>query len=176
MAAPFREQHEAICRRVGQARQASGMTREGFAQNLTACSGVVVSTRDARRFERSRVPWAQLDEIARLTGTTRSWLLYGDSELRAAEAPEELWASSIWDDPAPFWSAPASANGPDSRGRPSIPTRRILRGILLGVPLALGVQAVTGRPAFGGLVLALAVGASLLRESPGRGPTARRGL
>lgn len=173
MPATFREQREAICRRVGEARQASGRSREGFSQNLAACSRLAVSARDVRRFERTHVPWAHLDEIARLTGTTRDWLLHGDSEARAGEAPEELWAGSIWDDPSPFRGDPGSVGRPPGRGRTSVPIDRIVRGVLLGVPLGLAVQALT-RPALGAVVLALAVGVSLLRQPKDRRLLKRR--
>ena len=165
MRSNLHEHRGAICHRVHDARLACGMTHEGFAQNLTVASGKVVSPRDVRRYERSRVPWELLDEIARLTGTSRDWLLSGDSE----HAPGELWEKSVWDD-AP--GAPVAAESASSP-RPHLPIARLLRGILLGIPLALGVQVMTGTPALGGVVLVLAVGASLLREPRARRPPGR---
>ena len=74
----MRHDEGAICHRIAEARTSAGLTQQELANTLTMTAGVTVTRRDMRRFERSRVPWDLLADIARLTNTTRGWLLYGE--------------------------------------------------------------------------------------------------
>ncbi len=74
----MRHDEGAICHRIAEARTSAGLTQQELANTLTMTAGVTVTRRDMRRFERSRVPWEFLGDIARLTNTTRGWLLYGE--------------------------------------------------------------------------------------------------
>jgi hypothetical protein len=145
----------AVCRRIALARSASGLTRQGLAQSLTACTGLEVSARDVGRFERSRVPWQLLDEIARLTGTSATWLLYGEES--SADAPPGLAETAAGD------TADANAAG-DEVWRPS--RGRIAAGLVFGFLIGVGIQAAThSTPA--AVVAAITIALiAFLRSSP----------
>jgi transcriptional regulator with XRE-family HTH domain len=64
-------QRSEVCQRIAQARRESGMTQEEIADALD------ITTRAYQAYEADRVPWRRLDQIAELTGVTRSWLLHG---------------------------------------------------------------------------------------------------
>ena len=157
MSNPFRLQREATCRRLGHARDAACLTREELAHNLTACTGIPVKASDVRRFEKSRVPWALLDEVARLTGTSRRWLLYGDEE---AGAPDLLWEGSVFEGPPTQAVEQLPAHG----GVLGIGRGRLLYGVLLGAALGLLLQLLTGMAVLGPLGLVLGLGIVLLRS------------
>jgi DNA-binding transcriptional regulator YiaG len=82
----------AICQRIGQAREEAGLTQPELADLLQP----PVHWRTIQTWEsvRSpRVPWDRLDEIARITGRSRDWLLHGD-ETVSATAVERLEAAA----------------------------------------------------------------------------------
>jgi hypothetical protein len=140
------------------ARSASGLTRRGLAQSLTACTGLEVSTRDVRRFERSRVPWQLLDEIARLTGTSTNWLLYGEES--SVDAPPRL-AETV-DHRAHDPNATDDGVWRPSGGRVAI-------GLVLAFLVGVAIQAATGSvPA--AVVAAISIALiAYVRSSSGRG-------
>jgi hypothetical protein len=121
-----------VCRRIAAARSASGLTPAGLAQSLTACTGLDVSARDVRRFERSRVPWRFLEEIARLTETSTDWLLYGEGPPPGAHVSPERGGAE---------AAGASGDG-DGVWRPS--AGRVTLGLLLGFLAGVAILAMTG--------------------------------
>jgi hypothetical protein len=147
-----------VCRRIAAARSASGLTREGLARSLTACTGSSVNTRDVRRFERWRVPWQLLDEIARLTGTSRRWLLYGEGT-----APEAR----------PGATASVDARETDAELTGCEPWRpsawRVALGLLLGFLVGVAILTVTGSTpaAVAGLLAIVLI--AFLRSAPARG-------
>ena len=63
-----------ICARIKQARKAAGFTQEDFANLLN------VTTRTWQNYERDRVPFRRLGEIARLTSVQQEWLVRGDQK------------------------------------------------------------------------------------------------
>jgi hypothetical protein len=129
-----RLQREAICRRVAQAREGAGLTPEGLAQHLGALFGKAVTGRDVRRYEKATVPWHLLEEIGRVTGTSKAWLVYGESR------PEETQRFPV---EPPRGSAEA-AEARDGVGHRQ-PTRgRALVGLALGFLVGVSVQAATG--------------------------------
>lgn len=144
---PARRHEAAICERIAQAREAAGLTREGLAQHLSAWAGTRLTERDVRAFERTRVPWSLLDDVARLTGTSTGWLLYG----RAEGAPPAAAGRAE----APALGTEAAA-GRDSRR----PTRaRVALGLALGVLVGLVAQAAAHSrlAALAGLLVAAAI-------------------
>lgn len=79
----------AICQRIGQARDEAGLTQPELAELLEP----KVHMRTIQTWEsvkQPRVPWDRLDEIARVTGRTKEWLLHGKEALPHSE--EELRA------------------------------------------------------------------------------------
>lgn len=66
-----------ICERIRQARKAAGLTQEDMAGLLN------VTTRAYQNYERERVPFRRLSEIARLTSVEQEWLLRGDPQTEA---------------------------------------------------------------------------------------------
>jgi len=66
------EQRRAICARIKQARVEAGFTQEEMADNL------YVRPRTYQNYERDRVPWRLLDQIAKLTKREQAWFLHGD--------------------------------------------------------------------------------------------------
>lgn len=64
--------HEEICSRIKQARIQAGLSQEKIAGLLHVSRNSVVE------YERNRVPWDQLDTIAKITDHPTEWLLYGD--------------------------------------------------------------------------------------------------
>jgi transcriptional regulator with XRE-family HTH domain len=157
----FRLQREQICRRVAQAREAAGLTQEGLAQSLTACTGVQVTARDVRRYEKSRVPWRLLDDVALLTRTSTEWLLHGKSEsggaartpsgetLLAGEPAEEHPQEKAW------------VGARLSRGR-------VMLGLSLGFLLAANVQYATGSTPVAVFALLVIVSLSWLGRASSR--------
>ncbi len=127
-----------------------------MAQNLSACSGRPVSERDVSSFERWRVPWGLLDDLAGLTGTTREWLLYGEGEALSAEVPGPIWERPP--EPTPRRRRQAVSSTLEARAG---------RGLLLGLAIAVGVWGSTRSTALALLALAGCLGVALLRE-PGR--------
>ena len=91
-----------------------------------------MSARDVRRFERSRVPWRFLEEIARLTETSTDWLLYGEGPPPGAHVSRER---------ADAEAAGASGEG-DGVWGPS--AGRVTLGLLLGFLAGVAILAMTG--------------------------------
>lgn len=72
----------AICQRIGHAREEAGLTQPELAELLHPS----VHWRTVQTWEsvkQPRVPWDRLDEIARVTGKTKEWLLHGDTDVEA---------------------------------------------------------------------------------------------
>lgn len=68
----------AICARIQQVREEAGLTQPELGEALEP----PVHWRTIQTWEsvkQPRVPWDRLDEIARVTGTTKDWLLHGDT-------------------------------------------------------------------------------------------------
>lgn len=148
---------QAVCRRIALARSGSGLTREGLARSLSACTGLDVSARDVRRFERWRVPWQLLDEIARLTGTSPRWLLYGEGP--GPEAAPEATASV----------EAKAADAEPAGGEPWRPSAwRVVLGLFLGFLVGVAILALTGSTptAVAGLLAIVLIG--FLRSAPRR--------
>lgn len=61
-----------ICARIKHARKEAGFTQEDMAALLN------LTTRAYQNYERVRVPFRRMGDIARLTGKTEAWLLHGD--------------------------------------------------------------------------------------------------
>lgn len=150
-------QREATCRRIAQAREAAGLTQEALAQHLNALFGVAVSVRDIHRYEKSRVPWYLLDEIGRLTGTSKAWLLYGDREIGGVPSRLPERAGATFDE---VGTAKAAA-WRLSRGR-------ALAGLALGLLLGVTVQSATQSTPAAVVVLVATVLVAWLRTSPRR--------
>lgn len=66
-----REEKE-ICARIKEARKEAGFTQQQMADLLN------VEKRTYQLYEATRVPFRRLEEIGKLTGRPREWLLYGD--------------------------------------------------------------------------------------------------
>jgi DNA-binding transcriptional regulator YiaG len=67
----------AICARISQAREEAGLTQPELGDSLSP----PVHWRTVQTWEsvkKPRVPWDRLDDIARVTGTSKEWLLHGD--------------------------------------------------------------------------------------------------
>ena len=145
---------EEICRRIAEAREACGLTQTGLAQNLSAYTGATLTARDVRRYERSRVPWHLLDDLARITGTSRGWLLYGD----AAGKPESLWERR----------AQTSGRG-DAVEQTGVPARAsrapIVLGLALAFLLAVAVERLTSSLPAAFFALLVVVGIAWIREA-----------
>lgn len=65
-----------VTARIGKAREQAGLTQAEIAEALH------VKPRTYQNYESvktPRVPWGQLDTIAKLTGTTKEWLIHGDT-------------------------------------------------------------------------------------------------
>ncbi len=65
-----------ICGRIAQAREEAGLTQPELGEALSP----PVHWRTIQTWEslkQPRVPWDRLDEIARVTGRTKEWLLHG---------------------------------------------------------------------------------------------------
>lgn len=69
-----------ICERIKQARKAAGLTQEDMASLMN------VTPRAYQNYERNRVPFRRLGDIARLTGSEQEWLLRGDSAQSEVQA------------------------------------------------------------------------------------------
>ena len=65
----------AICDRIGEAREQSGLTQVEFAELLHVHWRTVQNWESRKK---PNVPWDRLDEIAKATDVTRDWLLHGD--------------------------------------------------------------------------------------------------
>lgn len=133
----FRLQREQICGRVAQAREAAGLTQEGLAQSLTACTGIQVTARDMRRYEKSRVPWRLLDDVAVLTRTSTAWLLHGTSASGEAARTPPVETLTGWEPAEEHLGEKAPLGARLSRGR-------VMLGLSLGFLLAVNVQYATG--------------------------------
>lgn len=143
----MRHDEGAICHRVAEARTSAGLTQQELANTLTMTAGVTVTRRDMRRFERSRVPWDLLGDIARLTNTTRGWLLYGE---RFEDDPNPH--ASMFEKPTA-----ESAQEPTPDGSGPTPARRLSAGWAVA---ALGLSflaAVVVLRVSGSIIAALAV-------------------
>ena len=71
-----------ICARIQEARERAGLTQPELAEALDP----PVHWRTVQTWESvkdPRVPWDRLDEIARITGVTKEWLLHGDAAVSA---------------------------------------------------------------------------------------------
>lgn len=79
-----------ICARIQQARVEAGFTQEDLAGLLN------ITTRAMQNYERNRVPFRRLEEIAKLTNVSQEWLLRGDPEPIAppVELLQEVAAST----------------------------------------------------------------------------------
>lgn len=76
----------AICARIAQAREEAGLTQVELGEALAP----PVHFRTIQTWEslrQPRVPWDRLDDIARVTGTTRDRILHGEAE-EPALAPD----------------------------------------------------------------------------------------
>lgn len=65
-----------ICARIAQARTEAGMTQAELGETMEPS----MHWRTVQTWESvkdPRVPWARLDEIARITGRSKEWLLHG---------------------------------------------------------------------------------------------------
>lgn len=69
-----------ICARIKSARKAAGLTQEDAAALLN------VTTRAWQNYERARVPFRRMTDIARVTNRSEKWLLHG--EPAATEGPD----------------------------------------------------------------------------------------
>lgn len=77
----------AICARIQEARTIAGLTQAELGDALTPA----VHWRTIQTWESvkaPRVPWDRLDEIARVTGRSKEWLLHGDE----VPAPRDIGA------------------------------------------------------------------------------------
>lgn len=66
-----------ICGRIAQAREQAGLTQPELGEALDP----PVHFRTVQTWEslkQPRVPWDRLDQIARITGVTKEWLLHGE--------------------------------------------------------------------------------------------------
>jgi transcriptional regulator with XRE-family HTH domain len=73
----------AICSRIAEARLEAGLTQPELGELLQP----PVHYRTVQTWESTkepRVPWDRLDEIARVTGKTKEWLLHGEEALEQA--------------------------------------------------------------------------------------------
>lgn len=72
----------AISVRLAESREQAGLTQEEMAEVLQR-NGTPLHWRTVQNYESpkiDRVPWDLLDQWARITGTTKEWLLHGDVE------------------------------------------------------------------------------------------------
>jgi DNA-binding transcriptional regulator YiaG len=79
----------AICARIAEARETAGLTQPELAEVLEP----PVHWRTVQTWESlkdPRVPWDRLDEIARVTGRTKEWLLHGEETVPAGELTQKL--------------------------------------------------------------------------------------
>lgn len=142
----MRHDEGAICHRIAEARTSAGLSQQELANTLTMTAGVTVTRRDMRRFERSRVPWDLLGDIARLTNTTRGWLLYGE---RFKDDPNPH--ASVFE--RPLSAAPQE---PIADGGGSLPRRLTAAWALVALALSLLAAVIVLRLS-GSIVAALAV-------------------
>ncbi|HVM69979.1 MAG TPA: hypothetical protein VM204_09135 [Gaiellaceae bacterium] len=73
-----------ICARIAQARTEAGLSQPELGEAMEP----PVHWRTIQTWESvkaPRVPWARLDEVARITGKTKEWLLHGADAPAAAE-------------------------------------------------------------------------------------------
>jgi transcriptional regulator with XRE-family HTH domain len=68
----------AISRRLGQARKQAGLTQHEMADAMQLHFR---SVQNYESWKDDRVPFARLDEWAKITGTTKEWLLHGHEPL-----------------------------------------------------------------------------------------------
>jgi transcriptional regulator with XRE-family HTH domain len=73
---------QGICDRIRKAREGAGLTQEQMAGLLE------LTPRAYQNYERTRVPWESLAQIARLTGCDLEWFLYGESYTHQLEQLE----------------------------------------------------------------------------------------
>lgn len=69
-----------ICARIAQARNEAGLTQPELGDAMEPA----VHWRTVQTWEsvkEPRVPWARLDELARITGRSKEWLLHGEEAL-----------------------------------------------------------------------------------------------
>jgi transcriptional regulator with XRE-family HTH domain len=67
-----------ICARIAQARTAAGLSQPELGEALEPpAHWRTVQTWES--VKNPRVPWRRLDEISRITGTTKEWLLHGEA-------------------------------------------------------------------------------------------------
>lgn len=74
-------ERRAISGRIAQARKEAGLTQAQLAELLG------LHKRTIENYEAGRIPWEHLQEIAKLTGRTREWILRGDE---AATETQEI--------------------------------------------------------------------------------------
>ena len=65
-------EEEAICQRIKSAREHAGMTQADTA------SALGVTLRAYQYYEKNRVPWMRLEDLADILEVTRKWLIHGD--------------------------------------------------------------------------------------------------
>lgn len=76
----------AICRRIAQAREEAGLTQPELADALDppvhfrTVQTWETGQKDKKGVQRWPVPFDRLDEIARITGVTKDWLLHGEEQ------------------------------------------------------------------------------------------------
>lgn len=106
---PGRDERE-ICARIVRARELAGLTQPELA-NL-----IGVTERTVRNYESGRVPWGLLNKIADVTGTTRTWLVDGPSQLDRIEAKIDQLTDRLLrppDEDAPAHRLPKPPRPPD---------------------------------------------------------------
>jgi transcriptional regulator with XRE-family HTH domain len=84
----------AISVRLAESREQAGLTQEEMAEALQR-DGTPLHWRTVQNYESpkiDRVPWDLLDQWARVTGTSKEWLLHGEREEddRLARLEEQL--------------------------------------------------------------------------------------
>ncbi len=76
----------AISGRLAQARKEAGLTQDEMGDALSVHFRTIQNWESLKD---SRVPWDRLEEIARLAGRTKDWLLHGDPEQVSDPAVDE---------------------------------------------------------------------------------------
>lgn len=66
---------EAICARIKEARVSTGLSQQDLADKLHVSRNSIVD------YERNRVPWDMLPQIAKVTERDWEWFLHGDQLL-----------------------------------------------------------------------------------------------
>jgi hypothetical protein len=119
-----------------------------------------VTARDVRRYEKATVPWHLLEEIGRVTGTSKAWLIYGESR------PDE---TQLFPVEPPRGSAEAMEELGTARARRRQPSRaRALVGLALGFLVGVSVQAATGSTPAAFVALVATVFLVWFRGAPSR--------